>query len=377
MNSTGERRRAGWLSGLLTAGLTAALGVAINVATELRSNIWAWLCVVVLTVASGIVATVVTARTTTTGPRTSGVDVPAVVRTRSSGGRHNTTTTTVHGGIHVNPKVIPLVITVSVVVLVAAEAGIWTNAHLSEESRTEAPLPVAGSTTDPHPPAVPTSSTSPPATSAPNPITAAVHTVTPTCGYPWVTPKTPEQIHLPVPGEILDNGGWADWPEVSVNGAASPPGLVELTIQGRDSAAVTLTNLRVRVLARRTPIHGTAIQRDCGDQGAIRWLEVDLDRDPVRPVAKDEFDAMPEDTPAWERKPIKFPYTVSVTNPETFMIKAVTENCDCDWIADVEWSSQGQRGTLPITNAGKPFRTTSIKNARRCSVLDTELACSN
>ncbi|WP_410670373.1 hypothetical protein [Amycolatopsis sp. cmx-4-68] len=376
MNATGERRRAGWLSGLLTAGLTAALGVAINVATDLRSNLWAWLCVIVLTVASGIVATAITVRATNTASAP-GADFPAVVRTRSSGGRHNTTTTTVHGGINLNPKAIPLVITVSVVVLFAAEAGIWTSVRLGKTGQTAAPIPVAGSEASPSPSAVSASDTPPSATSAPNPITAAVHTVTPTCGYPWVTPKTPEQIHLPVPGEILNNGGWADWPEVSENGAASPPGLVELTIQGRDSAAVTLTNIRVRVLARRAPIHGTAIQRDCGDQGAVRWLEVDLDRDPVRPVAKDEFDAMVEDTPAWERKPIKFPYTVSVTNPETFMIKAVTANCDCDWVADVEWSAQGRSGTLPITNSGTPFRTTSTKNARRCSVLDTELACSN
>ncbi|MDT7805030.1 MAG: hypothetical protein QOI78_8463 [Actinomycetota bacterium] len=356
MNANGEHTRASWAPGLLTAGLTAALGVAINVATDLKTNLWAWLCVVVLALASGILATAISARTTGAAP-SSRIDAPPLVNTRSSGGRHNTTTTTVHGGIHFNPKVVPLVITVSIVVLVAAGAGLWASGHVGKGSPDESASPTVGS--------------------APNPITAAVHTVTPTCGYPWVTPKTPDQIHLPVPGEIMAYGGWADWPEVSVNGAASPPGLVELTIQGRDSSAVTLTDVRVRVLARREPIHGTAIQRDCGDQGAIRWLDVDLDRDPVRPVAKDEFDAMPEDTPAWERKPIKFPYTVSVANPETFMIKAETVNCDCDWVADVYWSAQGKTGVLPITNSGKPFRTTSTKNARNCSILDTELACSN
>ncbi|SEF27117.1 hypothetical protein SAMN05421837_103642 [Amycolatopsis pretoriensis] len=355
MNATGGRPHAGWFPGLLTAGLAAALGVAINVATDLKTDWWAWLCVVALTVASGILATAITARTSNT-PSTSRSGTPALVNTHSSGGRHNTTTTTVHGGVHFNPKAIPLVITVSVVVLVAAGGGLWASGYFGKPAQQDASFPAAGS--------------------APNPITAAVHAVAPLCGYPWVTAKRPDQIHLPVPGQIIAYGNWSDWAEVS-DGATSPPGLVQLTIQGRDNAPVTLTDIRVRVLNRRAPLHGTSLTRECGDQGAIRWLEVDLDRDPVRAVAKDQFDAMPEDTPAWERKPIKFPYTVSITNPETFMIQAETEDCDCDWVADVFWSAQGKTGVLPVTNSGKPFRTTSTKNAQSCSILDTELACSN
>ena len=35
----------------------------------------------------------------------------------------------------------------------------------------------------------------------------------------------------------------------------------------------------------------------------------------------------------------------------------------------------GQTGVLPITDNGRPFRTSSDKNARACSVLETELTC--
>ncbi len=71
----------------------------------------------------------------------------------------------------------------------------------------------------------------------------------------------------------------------------------------------------------------------------------------------------------------QFPYTVSLSNSETFVIKASTEGCDCDWVVDLHRASQGQTGVLPINDNGRPFRTSSAKNARDCIPLDTEFTC--
>ncbi|KDN18477.1 hypothetical protein [Amycolatopsis rifamycinica] len=124
-------------------------------------------------------------------------------------------------------------------------------------------------------------------------------------------------------------------------GAATAPGYVQITIQGRDHVPVTLTDIRVRVLDRRAPLHGTALNRETSRPG--------------------------------ERKPIKFTYTVSITDPETFLIEARTPDCDCDWVADVHWSAQGRTGVLPITDGGKPFRRHQYQE--RAS-LHTRFACS-
>ena len=140
-----------------------------------------------------------------------------------------------------------------------------------------------------------------------------------------------------------------------------------VAVEQRDRAAL-------RVVARREPIRGTALSRPCGGTGEVRWLSVDLDRDPVAPTA-DRLDDTYPFTPDWERKPIKFPYTVSLADAETFVVRASTEGCDCDWVIGLHWASQGQTGVLPITDNGRPFRTSSDKNARACSVLETELTC--
>ena len=259
----------------------------------------------------------------------------------------------VRGDINYNPSAVRLTLTVAVVVFVAAAAGLFAS-----------PLLRAGG--------VAAGQQSGDTSSAELPFTHAVRQIQPLCGATWVTPKSPDQIRLPMPSGL---SSWSQWSEVNAGGAQASPGQVEITIQGRSAAKVVLTDMKVRVVQRRGPLHGTAIDRECGDQGVVRWLAVNLDRDPVALVDQDEFDAMMPDTPQWERKPILFPYRVSLTDPETFVVKASTDGCDCDWVVDVYWSAQGQTGVLPIDDGGRPFRTTSTANAKTCAVLDTVLAC--
>ncbi|MEU4766226.1 hypothetical protein AB0H12_23510 [Actinosynnema sp. NPDC023794] len=305
MRTTRVQRRQ-QVQAFMASGVTAALGIAVNFATEWRTSLLAWSAVVVLTVGSGFLALLVSGSGHGPGgDATRGGSVYA--QGTGSVAAHSFSYVA-----HQNPPAVRLVVVVAAVVLIAGAGGLFANRLFGS---------VTGS-------AVSDGTPSPPP-SSPLPFTHAVRKITPTCGAPWITPKAPDRIALPVPDEITTAGGWSEWDVVNEDGAAASPGQVMVTIQGRTDAEVVLTNLEVRVVARREPIRGTSLARQCGDPGAVRWLSVDLDRDPVAPTA-DRFDEVHPFTPDWERKPIKFPYTVSLGDAETFVVKASTEGCDCD-----------------------------------------------
>jgi hypothetical protein len=44
------------------------------------------------------------------------------------------------------------------------------------------------------------------------------------------------------------------------------------------------------------------------------------------------------------------------------MVDAQTEDCDCRWYLELDWSSQGRTGTVRIDDQGVPFRTSGIKS---------------
>ncbi|MFI9007596.1 hypothetical protein ACIGNX_10250 [Actinosynnema sp. NPDC053489] len=352
MGTTGADRRQRILA-FATSGATALSGIVINFATEWKSNPLAWLVVLLVTVVSGLLALMGNRPVGTSG---TGRADAAPAASASARGTGNVVTNNLSYVVHHNSSALALIVVVALVVLAAGTGGLLAN-RLLDHDGTAAPASGRAAPTEPIP------------------FTHAVRKITPTCGAPWITPKPPEQIRLPVPQEVTSHGGWSEWDQVNEGGAAASPGQVMITVQGRSDAQVVLTDLRVRVVARREPLRGTAVVRQCGGPGVVRRLSVDLDRDPVAPTAEDQFGATDPDTPQWERKPIKFPYTVSLTDTETFVVEAKTDGCDCDWVIDLHWASQGQVGVLPITDDGHPFRTSSRRNARTCAVLDTEFAC--
>jgi hypothetical protein len=54
---------------------------------------------------------------------------------------------------------------------------------------------------------------------------------------------------------------------------------------------------------------------------------------------------------------MRLPYRVSVEDPEVLLVNARTENCDCRWYLELDWSAQGRTGTTRIDDGGRPFRT--------------------
>jgi hypothetical protein len=195
----------------------------------------------------------------------------------------------------------------------------------------------------------------PPATGVPLTWTANSQVWNLGCGHDYVIAKPPKEVPPPPPPQ--DAGAWAAT-QGAVHGRNT---IVEITVQGRKSAAVVLTALRVRVVGRTAPASGNAYAMDqgCGGRVSPRYFDVDLDRN--RPIAR-PVDGADLDIPI---PAVRFPYSVSADDAEVLKVSAETETCDCQWYLELEWSSEGRTGTVRIDDAGRPFRTTAIKGLPR------------
>ncbi|MGW6012175.1 helix-turn-helix domain-containing protein [Streptomyces sp. NPDC055210] len=175
------------------------------------------------------------------------------------------------------------------------------------------------------------------------------------CGHDYVIRKDPAQV--PPPPAPQDAGTWAAT-QGAVHGRETD---VEISVQGRSSTAVVLTDLRVRVVGRTAPDPGTVYAMDQGCGGSItpRSFAVDLDKD--RPIAR----AVPGNDTGTPIPAVRMPYRVSASDPEVLLVTAQTESCGCDWYLELDWSSEGRTGTVRIDDHGRPFRTSAIKGLPR------------
>ncbi|GAA4321105.1 helix-turn-helix transcriptional regulator [Streptomyces venetus] len=175
------------------------------------------------------------------------------------------------------------------------------------------------------------------------------------CGHDYVIGKPPEQV--PPPPAPQDAGTWAAT-QGAVHGRET---IVELSVQGRTDTAVVLEALRVRVVGRTAPVRGNtyAMDHGCGGSLTPRYFDVNLDKD--RPIAH----AVPGSDTGTPIPAVRMPYRVSATDPEVLLVTARTTGCDCRWYLELDWSSQGRRGTVRIDDAGRPFRTSGIEGLPR------------
>ncbi|MGA5196131.1 helix-turn-helix domain-containing protein [Streptomyces exfoliatus] len=188
---------------------------------------------------------------------------------------------------------------------------------------------------------------------APLTWTVASHIWKNGCGHTYLVERTP-----PPQPEAADARSWAA-ARGAVHGGET---LVRVSVQGKGAAAVVLQALHVRVVERGAPLPWTAYRMDDGCGGAVtpRRFEVDLDR--PRPVARalDGYDASGAEgrtLPA-----VSFPYAVSAAEPEELLVSAGAAGCDCRWYLELEWSSEGRRGTVRIGDEeGAPFRTSGVR----------------
>ncbi|WOT33309.1 helix-turn-helix domain-containing protein [Streptomyces coeruleorubidus] len=175
------------------------------------------------------------------------------------------------------------------------------------------------------------------------------------CGHDYVVAKPPEQV--PPPPVPQDAGVWA----ASQNAVHGGETLVRLSVQGRTDTAVVLEALRVRVVGRSAPAPGNAyaMNQGCGGSITPRSFDVNLDKD--RPIAR----AVAGSDTGTPIPAVRMPYRVSARDPEVLLVNARTQECDCRWYLELDWSSQGRTGTVRIDDAGRPFRTSGIKGLSR------------
>lgn len=172
--------------------------------------------------------------------------------------------------------------------------------------------------------------------------------------YPpsYVIPRPVDQIPPP-PDEFEESTEWRQWLD-SLDAIDADETVIQITVMGSSATPVILTNLRVRVIERRPPFTGTHYTHPGGGPLGERYLEVNLDATPPVIIASEvEFGD----------RPVNFPYKVSATEPEVFLIYAHTERCDCTWVVELYWTAGDERGSTIINDNGKPFRTTSTQNA--------------
>ncbi|MEU6105333.1 helix-turn-helix domain-containing protein [Streptomyces flaveolus] len=175
------------------------------------------------------------------------------------------------------------------------------------------------------------------------------------CGHDYVIAKPPSQV--PPPPAPQDAAPWAAT-QGAVHGGET---LVRLSVQGRSDTAVVLEALRVRVVGRTAPAEGNAYAMDQGCGGSItpRYFAVDLDKN--RPVAR----AVAGNDSGTPIPAVSMPYRVSAKDPEVLLVTAATSSCDCRWYLELDWSSQGRKGTVRIDDDGRPFRTSAIEGLPR------------
>ncbi|WP_435859317.1 helix-turn-helix domain-containing protein [Streptomyces neyagawaensis] len=174
------------------------------------------------------------------------------------------------------------------------------------------------------------------------------------CGEDYVVAKAPQQV--PPPPHPEDVAAWVD-SQRAVHGG--PTGL-QITVQGRGSAAVVLDALHVRVVNRAAPAADRGIvyslSDGCGAGIVPRYFSVNLDAH--QPLAR----SVPGDNGSGTKIPaVNFPYRVSLQEPEVLVVSTLNESCTCDWYLELAWSSQGRTGTVRIDDHGRPFRSTSTK----------------
>jgi hypothetical protein len=155
---------------------------------------------------------------------------------------------------------------------------------------------------------------------------------------------------------VLGEGLPARWSDLFKRpGAAFVGGsLVEVSIQGESQRAITLTGVHFKVkhLGKRPP--GVAFGGQCGGGALGRFLIADID--PLHPRLIQSWSTFRDRHKILRVRPIRFPWTVSVTDPLLLYVGTVTTRCFCEWRADIPWVSGSRRGVITIGRPGHGYR---------------------
>jgi hypothetical protein len=140
--------------------------------------------------------------------------------------------------------------------------------------------------------------------------------------------------------------------------AAADHDTVQVAIQGESERIVTLTGIDITADRTKRP-SGAVFYKPCGGPFGGRAIEVDLDANPPRiGASSSEVDGMlgSEENGRSLAQPIRFPWTVSLTDPLLLYVVATTSHCYCTWSASISWVSGSERGIIPIGGPDEGFK---------------------
>jgi hypothetical protein len=183
-------------------------------------------------------------------------------------------------------------------------------------------------------------------------------------GNGWVFPKSASAVIATSPAKGPTRGGQTWVSDPSAWGAVQASDVVvQMVASGNSQRAIVLTGLKVRILRRRPALQGTLVDTQpypptaCG-AAVFQAGTVNLDTSP--PTWIPETSTGP--AAAARTAPVKFPYEVSVSDPEPFIFTITTQRCDCTWTLELDWVAGSTNGKNLITDNGKPFETTAAGN---------------
>jgi hypothetical protein len=184
------------------------------------------------------------------------------------------------------------------------------------------------------------------------PISFSLEEISPSCFSGTFLPEETAEEVLAQPADPA-----VELMKLDPAAAAAGRDMVQVAIQGESERKVTLTGIEF-IVESSSPPKGAAFYFPCGDATVGRVLEVDLDTVPPQITASSAevggslgtYEGRPLS------RPIRFPWTVSLTDPLLLHIVATTDRCYCAWTAEIAWVSGSKRGVIPVDNEGEGFR---------------------
>ncbi|THC54828.1 MULTISPECIES: hypothetical protein [unclassified Streptomyces] len=172
----------------------------------------------------------------------------------------------------------------------------------------------------------------------------------------WILPDKEVADVDPLPGASTDGHAslsqWADW-QKRVGAVSAGQQVLKLNLQGGSPKAVTLHGMDVTADCQ-DPIPGTHIfERGAGGLPS-RHFRVILDA-PGGPTVT-PYGKTGEERP--DPEPAEFPFYVSESELEHFVLDVQARSRSCSWRATLRWSVNGRQGTTQIGNSAA-FRLTA------------------
>lgn len=181
--------------------------------------------------------------------------------------------------------------------------------------------------------------------------------------FPW--------HRIPTPAEPLTDSSVNAW-EASQHGVDGNETAVLVELQGRSEQVVTFGQPLISVDSRKSPIRGSAAALSGGCGGTLKQQVFDVNLDDPNPIARLEtgasFPNMSSRGNTWHQA-ISPVFTVSVSDPEYFVVIAWTKKSFCQWSLNLPWQSLGKAGVLSIKYGKNLFKTTSAGTTPRHSLI--------